>query len=349
MKKYFLYSFRRRIPLFVFIFVLFLLFGGLVPGLGFMSYGDSSGIFPLLIFGSIFITFLPVFGMNYRYSLQKSDTFRQAGFKPGAIRVCDHLQILGVALVSYIASFLIYVVVAVTFKAREYHLIALLPLCLATLLFFILEYGLSYYFMSFSNSAVTAVTTILFTQLLFFFGFNIIARYVYDGFYIWASPLTYVPIVVGYFFQDLLTTGEPFGLTEPVFGSALSTVSFLIITLAIVCFGILGIVTLFFGEERSAEWAGKGKDVYQIQDILFYVGFILSATYLVSMLGTFLAGLINVFVYLLSMVVFVTIYGVRRQSFAFKQVDAITIIIVGVILFVTCLISSLVFTYISHY
>ncbi len=349
MKKYFLYSFKRRIPLFVFTFVLFLLFGGLVPGLGFISYGDSSGIFPLLIFGSIFISFLPVFGMNYRYSLQKSDTFRQAGFKPGAIRVCDHLQILGVALLSYFAAFLIYVVTVVALKANEYNLIALLPLFFATLLFFILEYGLSYYFMSFSNSAITAVTTLLFTQLLFFFGINIIARYVYDGFYIWASPITYIPVVIGYFFQDLLTTGDPYGLTETVFVSNLSIVIFIILTLCIICFGVLGIITLFFGEERSAEWAGKGKDLYQIQDILFYVGFILSSTYLISILGVYLSGLINIFVYLISMVIFVTIYGVRRQSFAFKQLDAVTIIIVGVILFVSSLISSLVFAYISYY
>ena len=92
MKNYLFWSFKRKLPLFVIVGVIFLIIAivsatdmnfieAIYDGERAYYRNHDSGTLALIIAFFTAMFFLPFFSMNYRYSLTKSDTFRQVACK----------------------------------------------------------------------------------------------------------------------------------------------------------------------------------------------------------------------------------------------------------------------------
>ena len=111
MKRYLKLSIIRKLPLFVVLSVLFLAaaffstaevsFERSYYGYSFVQMIDSSCTASLLAFFFITMMVLPLFNMNYRYSLARSDLYRQVGFKNNSIRIGEHLSTLITVCISF--------------------------------------------------------------------------------------------------------------------------------------------------------------------------------------------------------------------------------------------------------
>ena len=116
MKKYLFYSFKRKLPLYIIVMVIFLTIAltsfattsffadryyDSYEGVYYSYYGYNSGTLPVLIAYFVILFVLPFFNMGYRYSLAKSDTFRQAAFKDKYLRYYEHLSSLIIVLITF--------------------------------------------------------------------------------------------------------------------------------------------------------------------------------------------------------------------------------------------------------
>ena len=119
MKRYLKLSIIRKLPLFVVLSVLFLAaaffstaevsFERSYYGYSYIQMLDTSCTSSLLAFFFITMMVLPLFNMNYRYSLAKSDLYRQVGFKNNSIRIGEHLSTLITVCISFTFSFAVLV------------------------------------------------------------------------------------------------------------------------------------------------------------------------------------------------------------------------------------------------
>ena len=104
MKAYLKYSLIKKLPLFIIILATFLViaftsasnvsFFASHPRDGYYAYyaNRNTGAEALIYVFFFAMMFLPFFSMNYRYSLERSDLYRQVAIKDRAIRYIDHLS-----------------------------------------------------------------------------------------------------------------------------------------------------------------------------------------------------------------------------------------------------------------
>lgn len=368
MKRFMFGSILRKLPLFIVLtvvlcsiaifssnsvdFVISHYIGAYSPN---NNIGDS-GILSLLIFFFIFMTFLPLFSMNYRYSLAKADVFKQAPSRKKTIRYAEHLSTLVIILIGFTFAYLLFVGLLAfrnayaripNYISSDYvytigtlYYVHFIPLYFATIFFGVAQYFISYFFVSRCNCARNSVIVLLMGELALMAFVSIIASlintsYYSSGIYVYvcfagASPA--LPIITLYqVFNFALTSNENYfsfltGDTAPlvIFTLILSFVIFF-------AMAILGVIAFTNEQDPSGEFAGKSNTKKPYQEVIFHVGF--------ALFGAFISAMVlrlNLLSYFLFLVLFLAayypLYGTLIRNFKLKpwQIG----IIAGVVLFV---------------
>ena len=358
MKKYLIYSFKRKLPLFVILFVLFLTFALVsANNINFVRtiyegshyyYEPDGGFLGLVIALFITMTFLPLFGMNYRYSLSKSDTFRQAAFKDKHIRYGEHLLNLIITLVLFSISFLVLVLILmarnaaivlpqsihpeISYELIKFNYIYYLPLYFATIALAILHYFICYLLISRSNNLLnsliilslgqSALGVFILLPVSFFIDYSVGVNALYSNASIF-FPISYLycqfnPLIARNVnsFADIFSPINDAGITKEIC-FIIGFASFIIISL-------VGVAAFILEKDPSGEWANKPKNDKLYQEIIYHVSFALIG----SVIGVALvnAGIIW---YLLFFILFsstyYTLYGLLNRNFALKPKQIITL------------------------
>lgn len=317
---------------------------------------EDAGFLPLLIFFFIFMTFLPLFSMNYRYSLARADVFKQAAFRKKTIRYAEHLSTLIIILIGFTFAFLLLVGLIAfrnayvrvpdphpydyIYEIGKLYYVYYIPLYFVTVFLGVAQYFISYFFVSRCNCVRNSVIVLLTGELALMAFVSIIASFINassysDSAFVYvcftgASPA--LPIFTIYqVFNTAITSNENvFRLLTTQ--SSPAFVSMFILS-CVIYFGmaILGVVCFTNEQDPSGEFAGKSNTKKPYQEIIFHVGF--------ALFGAFVSATVlrlNLLSYFLFLVLFLAayypLYGTLIRNFKLKpwQIG----IIAGVVLFV---------------
>lgn len=350
MKSYFILSFKKKLPLFIIIFALLFITAVIsINSTSFIRtfyystfsnewlsyYRASTNSLGLIIALFSLIVFLPFFGMNYRYSLSKSDTFRQVAIKDKKIRIVEHLELLITILIIFTICYAIFViglflkqsatVLPQNDSSNRYELIefnygyfALQYLVIIALA--ILQYFISYLFISrsnnFLNSLITLglgevfLLTIIPSLLSLFKGAGISLT-------IHSASISF-PITISYsLFEGLIIGSEPYHIffdsSEYAYivcniGAALAFVLF-------IGFGALGIISFILEKDPSSEWAGKPTSNKPHQEIIFHAGALALGTLIVQSIGSVNPSFSYPFFFVTYISLYYTFYGLLNRNF----------------------------------
>jgi len=319
---------KKKIPLYVILFTIFLTIAMYCSGNIYIYTSDSIyGDVPAEVaFGSLscffllFTACLPFIGMNYRYSLSKSDFYRQAPFANKTIRWIEHLFIFLGLLAAFTLSYIILTGAAGIRLAHEIqsgcdfevYLISLLPLYFISVGLGLCQYFISYLLISRSNNLINSILmlfageTILLSIISVFFG----------EINIFGQSTVVLPIAIMFDLFNSMIYGRKLNIANQFADYGLA------ITIALVMFfalAILGALAFFLEKDYSAEWAGKPQSPRPYQDIVFHAGFAVGGCFLFnfdnfnSFLGFFAIVLIIMF-----LVFYYTMNGLLNRSFKFK-------------------------------
>lgn len=404
MKKYLIFSLKRYIPLFVVsfavcFFTFITTFGGSIPTqVTIRYYSESyytnvtgslllnSGILSAVIPVAIFTMLLPFFANSYRYSLQSADTFYQIGKNKKSIRWVNNLLLLGSFIAILTVAFTIAIGILfvrqlpnigrpdeVTYVSGEvtevtryvfFNFGYYVPAYLLIVVFAILNYAISYFFVTRANNLVDSIILLILGEFILAIGimtpiwFTMLCQsladngdhvvFMNESFLIGTRTSCFVsPIAwIIYFFDGLITGNESLFVRQmsdlvfdgPVaFGLAMSIVC-VVIFFAVAGFGIYKFLT---EKESSGELAGKpvGRDTFQY--IIFHMAFGLIGLWigsLQSLLGSSLTVLTNqVFAVVLFIsemgffgAAYYVLFGLLRRNFRMNKKELILFIsIVG--------------------
>lgn len=331
MKPYLKYSFLSKLPLFI-IIIAILLTVALVESFTFNEFnGINDFTIPFLSAVCIITFVLPLFGMNYRYSLTKSDIYRQVALKDRAIRIADNLIMLGVLLLSFTLTFwfLSYIIYAKDSmnNGLAYKYAYLVPEFFFSFLGIIGTYAISYFIISISNTLIGSIIMLVCFNFLVPCVLSMIGQMI-SGLYYSMHEYT-VPFIFPHFVAaDLFGSemvGEEYsyikslflgyeGSGYPIIGANAGLFSF--ISMCIIYIGVasLGIVKLFVGRDPSAEWAGKPASKTPLQNIIYHCSFAAILSFFgVVLVDTF--PLISFIVIILILCLYYALFGLLKMNF----------------------------------
>lgn len=316
----------------------------------------------LTIFFFATMMLLPLFSMNYRYSLAKSDVYRQVAFKEKHIRYAEHLSTLVTVLISFTVAYIILVgslAVANTitvasfnkpadqygvYTAGYYNYIYYIPLYFCIIVLGVAQYFISYLIVSRSNCVRNSVIVLILGELALMSMFFLINDYIDNHDHLPADAFIYTgasvafPIFLLYrIFTPAILYNENWfvDLYESRSYTNYPYAVFTLVTSAIIFLGlaVLGLIAFIKEKDPSGEFAGKTNTKKPYQEIIFHVGFALFGLFI-----TQAAISMNVVSYLLFLVFFAaayySLYGTLIHNFKLKpyQIGILVSVMVFVIL-----------------
>ncbi len=368
MKNYLIYSFKRKLPLFIIIAVTFFMFA-LVSGTsvdfvrrinkeGYLIYTSLDGGFLGLTIALFSVmTFLPFFSMNYRYSLAKSDAFRQAPFKERKLRIGEHLVTLVTILITFTLSFIfLFLIIRIRnatvilpkedemfrYELIVFNYIYYLPLYFVTIILATGQYFISYLLISRSNNFLNSFLILVMGECLL--GSICIIPIIFAiqnnyQFNVLSSASVIMPIVYLYNqFNPLIVNGgnnfvEFFTRSsyqsEAVFYT--KVIGFIVSAVIYIGTAILGVVAFLLEKDPSSEWANKPGSNNLAQEIIYHVGFALFGGFIsLTLVGSSILS--NLMFYILYSASYYTLYGLLHRNFKMNLKQILTL--VGVMLFI---------------
>ena len=360
MKGYVGYSIKNKLPLHIVVFSLFLIFTIVfvsqasfiksVPSNYYYSYDPVSysvegGYIGLIVCFFLIITFLPFFSVNYRYSVSKSDTFKQVATSDKTFRYIDHGLTLGITLASFSIVFLLMVMMLLvknnaavipsdTAHTRYYKIYyeyaPFLYMYVQCLLFGFMQYAISYFFISRSNNFVNSLIMLVFGEFfLATFGCLISKMCNEDYFFLFGPcanasflfPMSYIDCRFHYWIVDANASFSDglYRMTSSRFEEV-----YLYIVLSFVLFfsvALLGILAFFLEKDPSSEWAGKPETQKPYQEIIYHLSFGTIGTLIGWYLFESFSPGVIVFIPLYLVVyavLYYTLYGLLRKNFKLK-------------------------------
>ena len=337
--------------------------------------GINSGMIFVFVLVAIFTIILPFFANSYRYSLQSADTFYQIGKNKKSIRWVNNLVLLVMFIAVMTASF-IFGVLILFFRqlpnigrpdevintggsAQEvthylfYNFGYYIPVYLLTVVFAVLNYAVSYLFITRANNLVDSILLLILGEFVLSVGvmtpfwFFLIcgaagggwSSIVDESLLIGTRTASFVsPIAFILYAFDGLITGEGSLLVEQYKGIEFNGNIVLGLVISILCLVIyvaiagLGIFVFLKEKESSGELAGKpvGRDRWQ--EIIFHTGagmagfWICCLQSLTGGITTILANEVFSFILLISEVGFYAaayyvLYGLLRRNFRLTKRD----------------------------
>ena len=363
MKNYLALSFKKNLPLYIIITAIFLIFAVMeinnvvfyesVSKMGYGYYRGSgyAGFMGIIICLFIITMFLPFFAMNYRYSLAKSDAFRQSAYKDKYIRYGEHLINLSTILISFTIAFLIIVVGLIlkrngtvlpsdtdyyTYVYRNYNFEYYIPLYFAAIVLAIGQYFISYLFISRSNTFINSLIILLLGQAALTCFISVFARCIHGGMMMIFSSISHASVVfpITYLymqFNSLITQGENTLASILDTGTSYENAkcfSFICSTATYAGLSILGVIAFSLEKDPSSEWANKPESDKPYQEIIYHVSFGLTGLMIAA--GIFNSGIIaNLIFYVLFSSLYYTLYGLLHRNFKLKLKQIL--ILVGVL------------------
>lgn len=368
MKSYIRYFFKNRIPLFIIILSVLLIVGVTsASGLSFVEQWvqrdyyvyynyrpTDAGVAPLAFTVCIIMVILPLFNMGYRYSLSKTDLFRQTAQNKKAYRYVDHGLSVAFVLAAYTISFALFLLVAVIKNYAQpipqnnsmYHYYRVyfnygpyFYIYLLTLLFAVGNYFITYFFASRSNNLINSLILVVLGQL--FLGSFCILFAEMGGTnenYFMYLPCANASVSFGPLFLDFRYTGWIINgdksYTDALYGiwyvneteAILTTLSSFIVFFITAA---TGVVFFFAEKDPSGEWAGKPDTSDAWQDVLYnlFVGTLLTwmlYSYIKNWYyNTAMALAISLVV---TIAIYYTLYGLLRRNFKPKQYQIIAMV-----------------------
>lgn len=329
MKKYIIYTLKRYIPLYAVTFAIcfstFLMFFSYTPVTvtlydnynyySINSYFASSGLLIIAIMFSILTMILPLFANTYRNSIKGADIFYQVGKGKRSIRFVNNLTLLTSVIISFTVAFLFGIGVLILRqipnigKAPEtiqqygetatkyylvYNFIYYIPAYLMILISGIINYFISYFFVTRANNVLNSIIVLVLGELILgigimtpFWYYSIIAMYSDNGMTVpYATdflPATQTASIIGpVAFINMLFEGPITGMGSGIVDylpetmdskDVLSLVLTIVGLVGFLAMGALGIYRFIKEPESSGELCGKpqGRGIMQI--IIFHIGF----------------------------------------------------------------------------
>ena len=370
MKRFIFGSILRKLPLFIILTVVFssiAIFSASNVDFIFRSdsyvmiYGDPGFTF-LIVFFFIIMTILPLFSMNYRYSLAKADMFKQAAFKDKSIRYAEHLSTLIVVLIGFTFAYLVLVGLlafrnfTTTIPLNGYYnnpdnpaivwylqYVYFLPLYFVTVIFGVAQYFISYLFVSRSNCVRNSIIILIMGELVLFAFPTLLASFVDES----CNPYTFIaytgaspalPIInIVEVFNPAIRSGENYFQLMGEDMGGFTLFMFIFNYLIFIGMTVLGIVAFTKEKDPSGEFAGKSLTKKPFQEIIFHAGFALFGTFISSMMIRS-----NIISYLLFLVFFLAayypLYGTLIRNFKLKPWQIL--VMAGVVLFMVTVSAS---------
>ena len=367
MKKYIGQTLRRFLPFFI-------ITGALLLGMALMYVGNEtsvyisyvnyfegepysyittrpySGLLYLLIPVFIITTLAPLIANYYRYSLKSVDLFYQTGKGNKTIRYVDNLTILimiiAIFSVAFIGTCLFMMLQQIPFigkvEQQDNMIVQYVffnyywyPLAyLGSVIFIIVDYAISYFFVTRSNNFVNSLIILIAGHLVL--GLTLMMPdWIYESFVAGIynvarlntsfmgglksfSPISLM-ILINNVFNPLIIGDTPYTFIPVGKSQIVCLILFIIGLVGCLAVAALGIVKFITEKESSGEFAGKpvGRDVFQ--EIIFHAGFVICAigSALISnvgILGVF--GIVYAFSsFIMTTAVYFALTGLLRRRF----------------------------------
>ena len=339
MKRYLRLSIIRKLPLFVVLSVLLLTVAFVsasnveFEGLDYYHYytlSPASGTSGLIGTFFMIMAILPFFSMNYRYSLGKSDLYRQVAFKDKRIRYGEHLSSLIIVCIAYTIALSVQVATLavrnyIIFKNPDFYLYYgwFIPMYFTCLVVGTGLYFISYLLVSRSNVFINSLLVFCLGYTFFnCINYVVIAyctRNIGEASFFLQGPSAIGAIsYVAQEFEGLICSNK---LLLPMAEAAdwQYNASFFTCIIEFVLLAVLGILAFIVEKDPSSEWAGKPDSDKPYQEILFHAGF----GTIGLIIGTIMSG--SIFSTILSLLFYVsyaasyyTLYGLLRRNFKLK-------------------------------
>ena len=340
MKRYLKLSIIRKLPLFVVLSVLLLTVAFTsASNVEFEneSYYYYNSLLPMSNVGGIisaFFTimmFLPFFSMNYRYSLGRSDLYRQVAFKDKRIRFAEHFSSLIIICISFTIALSVMVS---TLMVRNY-VIAKEPDFFLNYIWFIPMYfvclvvGAGLYFISylFVSRCNTFINSLLVFGLGFIFtSFITLALLLYvDKDYGFANYFIQGPSAIGAIsyttqaFDRLICYNQFFLKYNSDESWNYQVAAFITCIVEFVALVTLGILAFTLEKDPSSEWAGKPDSNKPYQEIIFHAGFGTIGLFIgILMSGSIFTTILSMLFYVVYAASYYTLYGLLHRNFKLK-------------------------------
>lgn len=343
MKRYLKLSIIRKLPLYVVLSVLLLTVAfSNATSVEFevdryFDYTPSpdSAISGLIIFFVLIMTILPFFSMNYRYSLARSDLYRQVAFKDNKIRIGEHLASLIILSISFTIAFIALVSVLMF---RNYGPVTrnpafylyyqwYIPLYFAVLLIGAGQYFISYLFISRGNTFINSLLMLVTGTIFLNFFVCVFASYISSEIST-GSYYAFGPTFIGYsyyltrIFGDLICDNCVHMFDASMYSDESAVhaiIAFFSLLIQFAAVTTLGIIALIKEKDPSSEYAGKPDSDKPYQEIVFHAGFAVLGLVIGTLMMESLLSLIYGFLYFTTYVVaYYTLYGLLHRNFKLK-------------------------------
>lgn len=349
MKRYIKLSIIRKLPLFVVLSVLLLTVAFTsatnvefhVMGSGEYRYTPypTSAIGGVIGVFFVIMMFLPFFSMNYRYSLAKSDLYRQVAFKDNRIRIGEHLSSLIIMCAAFTVAFSLLVsVLAIrnygNFETGEVafylHYEWYIPTYFVAIIVGAAQYFISYLLISRSNTFINSLLMLILGELALNFCVYVFACFILadltEGTVIFGAGPSVVGAIhnVNYYFELFITEGTKAMKTIIADHSSgderpLYITSFILVLVQFFVAATLGLVAFIKEKDPSSEWAGKPDTDKPYQEIIFHVGFAVIGLAIGSaMMESFLHSIFAILYFTIYVVCYYTLYGLLHRNFKLK-------------------------------
>ena len=323
---------------------------------GYLIYTSLDGGFLGLTIALFSVmTFLPFFSMNYRYSLAKSDAFRQAPFKERKLRIGEHLVTLITILITFTLSFIfLFLIIRIRnatvilpkedemfrYELIVFNYIYYLPLYFVTIILAAGQYFISYLLISRSNNFLNSFLILVMGECLLGSICIIPIIYVIQNNYSFSATSNasvIMPIVYLYNqFNPLIINGENsfadfFGGTTKNAIYYTRVIGFIVSSVIYVATAFTGLAAFLLEKDPSSEWANKPGSNNLAQEIIYHVGFALFGGFIsLTLVGSSILS--NLMFYILYSASYYTLYGLLHRNFKMNLKQILTL--VGVMLFI---------------
>ena len=367
MRRFVFKSLLRKLPLFA-VLTVTLASVAIIPaastnfvtfdyGYGYHEFVQGStptGYLELMIFYFFIMLVLPLFSMSYRFSLAKSDAYRQAAFKDKSIRYAEHISTLVTVLISFTFAYAIlvgllairnYSATVPTYYMRDghysigyLHYFYYLPMYFAFIVGGVAQYFISYLLVSRCNCLRNSVIVLIMGQLLLFSFTGVIFSYIkeyyganYDFVKYSGASVALPAMLISETFDKSILYGEPLFSHLNVGGSYVGATLLIILTVLFFSIAVLGVIAFIIEKDPSGEFAGKSTTKKPYQEIIFHAGFAFFGAYLGSAMLS-----MDLLSYFLFLVIFAAayypLYGTLLRNFKLKPYQIA--IMAGVVMFI---------------
>ena len=312
MKSYIAHYIKVRLPLFIIIAALLFI-------VGIISIGDvdfiidvmqgsngyyvveeptNAGIFPITFAVCIIAMIMPLFNMSYRYSLAKTDMFRQVAQSKKKFRYIDHGISLAFILIAFTIAFAVLVIsIAIknqvqpipvstdghsTYYKIYFHYWIYALVYLVIIAFIIGNYFISYLLVSRSNNVLNSIIILIMGQFFlasFCTLFSEMAKT--DNTYFFQMPISnasasFAPFFVQTRYTFWIINGDSsfgYGLRQIFWVASTNETNLGLALSFIVFFGValFGLFMFLFEKDPSGEWAGKPETGNIHQELFLHI------------------------------------------------------------------------------